>query len=1136
MRRILSASLAVAAVAAGWWIAGRAASRPRAEVGPDVTALFQRGLAELENEHFAAAEADFAELVRRDPDEPAAHADLGLARAQLGRVDDALTELGEAIRRAPDVPGYRRMRADVLEASGREGEAAKDIDLAVRLAPDDPALRFRQLQLAEALGDSAARDRALAALVTLRPENVPVLIERVRAATAGEDRPEASTVALRLRELYATEPGPVAGLVDTLIDALEAGDSAAARLAAARLANAARGSDLYRLGQRELRGATLSEPVTELRSGRPRVGFGPPRPTRWQLRPLDSAPGGDLVAADFDGDERPDLARVLADGGLELRRAADGWRPTRLDGVELDPVARLAAVDLDDDGPLDLLAWSARGVTVLRGDGQGGFHATTSGWGLGPGAGALAAVDFDLDGDLDLALFGGGYPEGAVLRSNLVDPLAATRALPAIRAGGAVAVRVADLDRDGDPDLVVLFPDHLLLLDNLRQGRFADATAARGLAAAGGGRDLAVADLDGDGWPDLVVGGARDVVELRNEAGKFAAPRIVATVPCSRLAKIDADNDGRLDLAASGPGGSFLLHAGADGRHSVEPLPGPPADATGRAALVAADLDHDGDLDVVSSGPGGLGWSENLDGNAYGWLAVRLVGLAQGNGKNNRHGLQATVEVRSGDAVQMRQVDGEPTHFGLGEARRADRLRVVWPNGVPQNRLDVASDQRLVEEQVLKGSCPFLYAWQGDRFEFVTDLLWNGPLGMPLAPGVWATADPGTVVRSEGGAWAKADPEEIVKVDRTVPDHGRYRFVVTEELWEATFLDRIRLWVVDHPRGTEAASTLKVQPGKIVDDRVVVSRDLRPVVAAIDGRGRDVTRRVAARDEVYADGFTRGRFQGAARPWSIEFDLGAAPARPVRLHLDAWIFPADASLNLAIADRRDLPYVPPRLDMLTDSGWRPLVESMGFPAGKTKTLVVDTPPLPPGVHRLRIVSSLWLGFDRIAWTDEPDDSAARVVARLAPARAVLGFGGYSALVRTAPNGPHWPDFAHRSKISPWLPFPGHYTRYGDVRVLLEETDDRSVILAAGDQLDLEFDAGALPPPPPGSIRTVFLESFGWDKDADRNTWHSDHLEPLPFRAMHGYPDGRGNVFPDDPLHRAYVRDWLTRRVPPAGTP
>jgi hypothetical protein len=67
-----------------------------------------------------------------------------------------------------------------------------------------------------------------------------------------------------------------------------------------------------------------------------------------------------------------------------------------------------------------------------------------------------------------------------------------------------------------------------------------------------------------------------------------------------------------------------------------------------------------------------------------------------------------------------------------------------------------------------------------------------------------------------------------------------------------------------------------------------------------------------------------------------------------------------------------------------------------------------------------------------------------------------------------------------------------------VRELLAAADDRSVILAAGDELALTFDTAHLPPPPPGFRRTVFLQSIGWDKDADRNTWEAKQVEPLPL--------------------------------------
>jgi hypothetical protein len=182
------------------------------------------------------------------------------------------------------------------------------------------------------------------------------------------------------------------------------------------------------------------------------------------------------------------------------------------------------------------------------------------------------------------------------------------------------------------------------------------------------------------------------------------------------------------------------------------------------------------------------------------------------------------------------------------------------------------------------------------------------------------------------------------------------------------------------------------------------------------------------------------------------------------------------------------------------------------------------------VRRLRIVTSKWLHWDRIAWTTATRDQAPRIVARLQPTTADLHHRGFSRVERRAPNAPHHFDYGTVSIESPWLPFPGRYTRYGDVRELLAEADDRHVILAAGDEMRLTFDAASLPPPPAGWRRTVFLESRGWDKDADRNTWAADHLEPLPFRAMKSYPYAPGESYPDTPELRRYREEWLTREV------
>jgi hypothetical protein len=218
------------------------------------------------------------------------------------------------------------------------------------------------------------------------------------------------------------------------------------------------------------------------------------------------------------------------------------------------------------------------------------------------------------------------------------------------------------------------------------------------------------------------------------------------------------------------------------------------------------------------------------------------------------------------------------------------------------------------------------------------------------------------------------------------------------------------------------------------------------------------------------------------------------------------------------------------LEVETDAGWKTLLPSMGFPAGKTKTMVVDTPALPAGSRRLRIVTSLWLGWDRIAWTDRPDDAAATIRARLSANSADLHYRGFSKLTRRAPNAPHHYEYGTLQARSPWLPFPGRYTRYGDVTELLEASDDRSVILAAGDEMTVRFDASSLPPLEAGWRRTLFLESQGWDKDADRNTGDGDRMEPLPFRAMTRYPYAHDEEFPSTPQLESYRKDWLTRVV------
>jgi len=1101
-----------------------AAAPAPAPVSPQAAALRNLGLGHLENERPDEAAETFRKLAQLTPADPLPYANLAIAALRQQKSEDAQSAIAQALAKAPGRADLLAIQGDVLQWAGKDDEALAAYRQAAAAAPDRVDFQYSLYRQAAqgSLGSgqseaAAALADALKALQRLRPENVIVLLQAGQRAVAAGDRAGATRAFLRVRELAGTASPAVTSALVPVMTALESGELPAARVPAIRLENVLKPTSLYQQSLKELTPGILGLPVERFAAEPPPSSFGDPLPVRFQAASLaDGAVAGRALAVgDFDGDDKADLAWIKAGEAprLELRRGAGG-EPAA--GPEALGIAGLLAADLDNDGKTDLVGYGAGRVAFWRGRGDGGFDDATAAAGLAKAAAeAAAVVDFDIEGDLDLAL--ASEPGGlGIFRNALQGPLEAVdpQALPRTPLTGIRGLLASDLDRDGDLDLVVAHAKGLAWIDNQRQGRFTDRTAAAGLAAPGPVEAAASADLDNDGRSDLVAAGA-GLALWHNLGGRFAAwplPGLPAGKRFTSVLAFDADNDGRLDLAAAGPDGLAVLgQRGTVAAPTFEPLAiaGAPKSAS---ILAAADLDGDGDLDLAAAGESGLHRLVNEGGNKNHWLDVRLLGLTTGNGKNNLQGIGAVAEVRAGSAYQFREAAGSVTHFGLGSLRQPDLLRVVWTNGVPQNRLQPQADQRVVEEQLLKGSCPFLYAWTGERFEFVTDLLWNSPVGLPVAPGVWAGSD----------------PDELVRVDRARPVDGVYRLRVTEELWEAAYFDAVRLWVVDHPAEIEVASSLKVEPGKRQPVKVLAARGLRPVAAAWDGGGADATARVRERDDVYASGYEPGPYQGVAKAWNFTFDLGAAPGAPVRLHLDGWIFPADASLNLAAAQRPDLPYLPPSLEVETAAGWKTLLPSMGFPAGKTKTMVVDTPPLPPGAHRLRIVTSLWLGWDRIAWTSRKADADPVVRARLEPRVADFHYRGFSRLLRKAPNAPHHYDYGTVSADSPWLPFPGRYTRYGDVGELLEQTDDRSVILAPGDEIALEFDASALPPLAKGWTRTVFLQSQGWDKDADRNTFEAQQVEPLPFRAMRKY----GEPFPDTPELREYVERWLTRVVRP----
>jgi hypothetical protein len=260
------------------------------------------------------------------------------------------------------------------------------------------------------------------------------------------------------------------------------------------------------------------------------------------------------------------------------------------------------------------------------------------------------------------------------------------------------------------------------------------------------------------------------------------------------------------------------------------------------------------------------------------------------------------------------------------------------------------------------------------------------------------------------------------------------------------------------------------------------------------------------------------------------------PDQEVTLFLNGWIFPTDASINVALSQSDQEASVPPYVQVVGPDGeWQTIIENISFPSGKAKTMVVDLAgKYLTSDRRVRIRTNMQIYWDQ-AYFATGDLSGPEPQAMLAPMAADLHYRGFSRVYRKGGRyGPFWFDYSQVSEEQPWLRLRGLFTRFGDVTELLREPDDRYVVFGPGDEITVEFSVDDAPPLPPGWRRDFLLYSDSWLKDADLNTGAGQTVEPLPFHGMSRYPYGPEEAFPGGPEHQEYLREYNTRRMPERG--
>ena len=340
-----------------------------------------------------------------------------------------------------------------------------------------------------------------------------------------------------------------------------------------------------------------------------------------------------LVADDLDGDGDLDLVAAAFDGNRitwyenDGTPAVGGWTPRDIATV-VSGASSVAVADVDGDGDRDVVcaAYLAGDVLWYENDGtplDGGWTSHTID-GSASGAISACAADIDGDGDPDVLVAAYDANQFIIYENSGAGPPAWTKHAFSNVASGAVSVCAADLDRDGDLDLVgaTQNADDVLWYQNDGTLNLANWTLWTVDGSFDGVQSVTTADVDGDGYLDVLAAAvnADDVVWYENDgtpAGNGWTKRTIDPLldGASAAVPADLDGDGDVDVLAAGQIANDVTWYENDGagppgwtRHTID------GTASGALAVVAEDLDRDGDMDLMAAcaGAGTIVWYRNV--------------------------------------------------------------------------------------------------------------------------------------------------------------------------------------------------------------------------------------------------------------------------------------------------------------------------------------------------------------------------------------------------------------------------------------------------------------------------------------------------------------------------------------------
>ena len=348
-----------------------------------------------------------------------------------------------------------------------------------------------------------------------------------------------------------------------------------------------------------------------------------------------TADGFSVRAADVDGDGDTDVVSALYDADEIVwyeNIAGDGSAWTKqIISTTADGAYSVYTTDVDGDGDIDIMSASSRDDKIAwyentAGDGSAWTERIIST--SADSAISVYAADVDGDGDIDIMSASDRDDKIAWYENTAGNGSAWTEHIISTSANGAKSVYAADVDGDGDIDIMSasFYDDKIAWYENTA-GDGSAWTEQIISSSADSAISVYAADVDGDGDIDIISASyeIRKIAWFENNGSNGLSWTNHFLFPYkdpNSVKAADIDGDGDIDVLWAALGdGSIVWYENKIGDGSLWELRLISANANRVESISTADVDGDGDLDVLaaSTTDNKIAWFENVAGDGSIW-------------------------------------------------------------------------------------------------------------------------------------------------------------------------------------------------------------------------------------------------------------------------------------------------------------------------------------------------------------------------------------------------------------------------------------------------------------------------------------------------------------------------------------